>query len=153
MRTTYEYYVKAFTEPSLEYIFAYLRVGLFLAVIVGVVWYFFLGEKVKPNVMVSFDEVDRKFTKDKGSEEKSETQGSTTIGTGGDIQEYRSMSLKREMDQKGPYPLTEDENMLTRQAYVKFQALMSKHVWIKFHITQREILENRYGLYQDRNLK
>jgi len=43
--------------------------------------------------------------------------------------------------------LTDDGNMLKRQTFIKFQAIMNKHVWIKYHITQREILENRYGLY------
>jgi len=43
--------------------------------------------------------------------------------------------------------------LLSREAFVKFSALMQKHVWIKYHVTQREVLENRYGLYQDRRMK
>ena len=32
-------------------------------------------------------------------------------------------------------------------------AILGKHIWIKYNIVRKEILENRYGLYQDRDFK
>ena len=57
------------------------------------------------------------------------------------------MSLKKEFNKRGPYALTEDGKMLTKEAYAKVYAIMHKHVWIKFHIVKRELVENRYSLY------
>lgn len=49
--------------------------------------------------------------------------------------------------------MTEDGKTLTKEAYAKVYAIMNKHVWIKFHIVKKELVENRYGLYQDRQMK
>ena len=43
--------------------------------------------------------------------------------------------------------------MFTVEAFARAYAIMTKHIWIKFHITQRELIENRYSLYQDRKMK
>jgi len=53
---TYDYYVKAFTQPSLEYIYAYLRVGTMLAIFALLVWFFCIGDKLKKNEKISFDD-------------------------------------------------------------------------------------------------
>lgn len=63
------------------------------------------------------------------------------------------MSLKREYLKKGPFDYTESGEMLKTEAYAKAMAIMAKHVWIKFNINRKEILENRYSLYQDRAMK
>mmetsp|Transcript_4976 Transcript_4976/g.6628 ORF Transcript_4976/g.6628 Transcript_4976/m.6628 type:complete len:174 (+) Transcript_4976:217-738(+) len=160
MRETYEYYVKAFTEPSFEYIYAYLRLAVLLGCVTWALWFFF-GPDRKPNVMVGLDEVQDKKSDD-FSDEKKKGQGSTTRGdthdttkaeTEGNTTEYRSMSLKREMDRKGPFELTSDQNMLKRDSFIKLSAILQKHVWIKFGVSNRELLDNRYSLYQDRRCK
>lgn len=46
--------------------------------------------------------------------------------------------------------MTDDHKLLTKQSYAKVMAIVSKHVWVKFHINQKDLLENRYSLYQDR---
>ena len=86
----------------------------------------------------------------KGSS-RSETKESTNAAT--EEAEYRTMSLKREMDRKGPYMLTDDYEMLDRSSFVKVIAIMQKHTWIKFHFTYSEHLEGRYSLYQERRMK
>lgn len=63
------------------------------------------------------------------------------------------MSLKKEFNEKGPFKTTQDGSVLTKEAYAKIQAIMQKHVWIKFHIAKRELVEKRFNLYQDRHLK
>lgn len=83
-----------------------------------------------------------------GSSTAKKKGGTTAEST--EVTEYRSMSLKREFNSRGPFALTEDRKMLTKEAYAKVHAIMSKHVWIKYHITKRDLVENRYGLYQDR---
>ena len=43
--------------------------------------------------------------------------------------------------------MTEDGKMLTKEAYAKVYSIIHKHVWIKFHIVKRDLVENRYALY------
>ena len=62
------------------------------------------------------------------------------------------MSLKREYMKKGPFERCDDGSMLTMPAYAKALAIMYKHVWIKFSINRKELIENRYALYQDRKM-
>ena len=101
MRETYDYYVKAFTEPSFDYIFTYLRVLLLLACVLGTIW-FFVGSRIGPNEMVSLDEICAEARKVSQGDDKLEADGSTTKDTTTqdpeEMAEYRSMSLKREMD-------------------------------------------------------
>ena len=52
-----------------------------------------------------------------------------------EVTEYRSMSLKKEFIAKGPIVLTEDQNFMQLHSFAKVQALISKHVWMKFNIT------------------
>ena len=63
------------------------------------------------------------------------------------------MSLKKEFDQKGPFPLTEDGKLLTKESYARAMAIINKHAWLKFHIVKRDLVENRYSLYQERSMK
>jgi hypothetical protein len=60
------------------------------------------------------------------------------------------MSLKKEFNQKGPFAKTKDGTMLNKEAYALIYAITQKHVWIKFHIVKRNLIELRYGHYQDR---
>ena len=47
-----------------------------------------------------------------------------------------------------------DENTaLTQDAYSRYLAALNKNVWVKFHITQAEMIEKRRVLYQDRQFK
>ena len=62
------------------------------------------------------------------------------------------MSLKREYMKKGPFERCDNDSMLTMPAYAKVLAIMYKHVWIKFSINRKELIENRYALYQDRKM-
>jgi len=48
---------------------------------------------------------------------------------------------------KGPFERSEDGSILTMPAFAKATAIMSKHVWIKFSINRKELMENRYSLY------
>ena len=32
-------------------------------------------------------------------------------------------------------------------------ATINKHAWVKFHISHRDVVDNRYSLYQDRQMK
>ena len=117
MQETYELYIKAFTEPSLSlYYGIYIQLIMALAVFGAGIWYFFGGRK-EPNVMVSMDEIDdgkpikkksnKKPNKNKDSSKRSDTKDTTNTAADS-TNEYRKMSLKREMDRKGPYLLTED---------------------------------------------
>lgn len=63
------------------------------------------------------------------------------------------MSLKREFMKKGPFERSENGDMMALDSYAKAMAIMAKHVWIKYSINRKDILENRYGLYQDRRFK
>ena len=63
------------------------------------------------------------------------------------------MSLKKEYDLKRPFTVDEDKQLFTVESFARAYAIMTKHIWIKFHITQRELIENRYSLYQDRKMK
>ena len=70
-----------------------------------------------------------------------------------DVVEYRSMSLKREIDQNGPFELTKDGLMMTRDSYCKVGAIMRKHAMMKFNATAREKVEGRFVVYEDRRFK
>ena len=113
MRESYVYWVKAFTEPSLEYWQAYLKVSILLGLI-AVGLYFFLSPEKQTNVKVSLDEVtdqkpgeasDEKKKSKSGKKKKGDTntQDTTKAETEGGTGEYRTMSLKREIDRKGPF--------------------------------------------------
>ena len=43
--------------------------------------------------------------------------------------------------------------MLDRDSFVKLSAILQKHSMLKFSASNREILDNRYSLYQERRLK
>ena len=161
LRQSYDYWVKAFTEPSFEYIWAYFRVVCVLSVLAFIIWFIFGPEK-KPNLKVGLDgEIDLRSgdisdDKKKKSEGGSTTRGDTRDTTKAETEganEYRSMSLKRELDRKGPFEQTQDESMLKRDSFVKLSAIFQKHVWLKFNTTYRELLDNRYSLYQERRFK
>ena len=157
-----EYY-RAFSEPSSEHIWIYVRVFCFLGGIGYAIWYLFIGSQRKEETYsVNMSDIGGKFvdSDSDGNKRKAgassstvktgETQASTANQKEEEVTEYRSMSLKKEFNKRGPYPLTEDGKMLTKEAYAKVYAIMNKHVWIKFHITKKSLVENRYGLYQDR---
>jgi len=92
----------------LDYISVYLKLALTLGLIVFAFWFFF-GKKEEPGAMVGFDDIglDAKVVNSE-DEKKEKTQGSTTKGdtkdkttaqsTGQEVVEYRSMSLKKEID-------------------------------------------------------
>jgi len=147
-------------EPGSDHIGIYLRILILIACI-AILFYYCGGGKKSNGMVVGLDDVtdasqldksEKKSTKrsSKGSS-RSETKESTNAAN--EEAEYRTMSLKREMDRKGPYLLTEDQNMLQRDSFVKACAIMQKHTWIKFGFTYGELLENRYSLYQDRRMK
>ena len=54
VRLTKEYYTQAFTEPSFDYIFAYIKVAIVLGLITFGLWYQF-GRKQEPNLSINFD--------------------------------------------------------------------------------------------------
>jgi len=107
MRETYEHWQKAFTEPGLDYIFVYIKIALALGLIVFAIWFFY-GKKEEPGAMVGFDDIGLDAKVVNSDDEKKEAQGSTTRGdtkdkttaqsTGQEVLEYRSMSLKKEID-------------------------------------------------------
>ena len=107
MRETYEHWQKAFTEPGLDYMFVYLKLALTLGLIVFAFWFFF-GKKEEPGAMIGFDDIglDAKVVNSedekkeaKSSAKKGDTKDKTTAqSTGQEVVEYRSMSLKKEID-------------------------------------------------------
>lgn len=160
-----DYYFKAFSEPSSEYLGAYLRVLFVLALVGYGTWVFFLRRQQNV-IKVSFKDVDYKCEvedspKEEGGEakkvkknekkerressKKRDTTATTAVET--PTAEYRSMSLKREYIKKGPFDLTDDGLMMKMESFAKAMAIMSKHIWIKYSINRKEIIENRYGLY------
>lgn len=92
----------------MDYISVYLKLALTLGLIVFAFWFFF-GKKEEPGAMVGFDDIglDAKVVNSE-DEKKEKTQVSTTKGdtkdkttaqsTGQEVVEYRSMSLKKEID-------------------------------------------------------
>ena len=42
---------------------------------------------------------------------------------------------------------------MTSESYARYLAILNKHVWIKFHITQSAMIDQRHVLYQDRQMK
>ncbi len=63
------------------------------------------------------------------------------------------MSLKKEIDQNGPFTLTPEGTMMTRDSFCKVSAIMRKHTMLKFYIASSETVENRFTSYEDRNWK
>ena len=49
--------------------------------------------------------------------------------------------------------MSPDEEHFTKEGFARVLAILGKHIWIKYNIVRKEILENRYGLYQDRDFK
>ena len=158
-----EYYL-AFTEPSMDNFWLYVRVCVVLAVFGYAAWYFIFESRRKvDNFKVNLSDIDcgTKVTEAESAEEKKDKKkkagagsstakkGDTKDTTAGNAEptEYRSMSLKKEFNKRGPYAQTGDGKMLTKEAYAKVYAIMNKHVWIKFHIVKKDLVENRYGLY------
>lgn len=154
----------AFTEPSSDHIGIYIKVFIFAAICGYAAWYFLIDSRRQvENFKVNIDDIggdskanDEKVLPTKGDKKAAATgsstakKGDTRDTTGAEVQEYRSMSLKKEFNKRGPYERTQNGQMLTKEAYAKVVAIMQKHVWIKFHIVRRDIVEQRYGLYQDR---
>lgn len=154
------------TEPSLEYGWVYLRCLIIVGCTTYGLWYMILRKK-PATLAVSFDDIDHKCTMaddsppeknsmktENGGSTTPQTREETTIGgkESNEVTEYRSMSLKREYIKKGPFERCENDSMLTMPAYAKALAIMYKHVWIKFSINRKELIENRYTLYQDRQM-
>ena len=110
----------AFTEPSMDHIAIYLKVLVFVSIISAAL-YFYLGGDKEPNVSVGMEDVEDDEKKRDKSEKKSKKRSSkgssrsetkeSTNATKEDA-EYRTMSLKKEMDRKGPYLLSDDYEML-----------------------------------------
>ena len=147
-----KYYV-AFTEPSFEHIWSYIS----LIVIVGVLgWYIkstYLQKKEKNNFMVGLEELGCEMGEAGNSDDpvnsKRDTQGGSTTNAGdtkdttGNDQDikYQTSSLRRDFDANGPYTLNKKGTALTSEAYARYLAILNKNVWIKFHITQRTMIE------------
>ncbi len=114
IRLTKEHYTQAFSEPSFDYILVYIKVAIAMGLIIYALWYCFL-KKDKPNMMVGFDDIGHttKVVDDSDDDRKKENYGSsrsggkardTTASTAKDkakaqdVGEYRSVSLKKEID-------------------------------------------------------
>ena len=52
-----DHHYKAFTEPSGEYVWVYIRVMIVLGVIVWAVRYFFFSQKEELNMMIGMDDI------------------------------------------------------------------------------------------------
>ena len=170
------YYV-AFTEPSLDHIWSYIS----LLIIIGVLgWYIkstYLQKKEKSNFMVGLEELgggnDKKIAAANANDgesvtgsvkrkrEKREKKGDSTKKTGdtrdttGNEPEpkYLTSSLRRDLDDNGPYEMTKNNNALTLDSYARYLAALNKNVWIKFHITSAAMIDKRRELYQDKQMK
>lgn len=167
MQAVADEYYQAFTEPSMDFFWCYIRVFCLVAVIGYAAWYFLIESRREViNMKVNLNDIGCEIkVAEEGSEaeEKPKKKGAkkgagsstakkgdtkdTTAKDAAEPTEYRSMSLKKEFNSRGPYALLEDGTKLTKEAYAKVYAIMNKHVWIKFHIVKRDLVENRYGLY------
>ena len=144
-----------------------------LILVIGVsIWYFCLKAKPDMGQVVDMNDIGI-YTKDtdlsdddkKSGKSKKGVNSSTTAQERGEapsktkgqdmteMAEYRHMSLKKEYDQKRPFALSEERQIFTKEAFARAFAIMTKHVWLKFHITQRQLIETRYSLYQERKMK
>lgn len=144
-----DYYTKAFTEPSLDYIWCYVKVLIVLGIVLWSIRRFF--SKEKPNIMLNMNDLQdgeqdlsTKVKEDRSDDDEKDVDqaGSTTAMSSKKnenyklMTEYRSINLKRDLDfSKGPLKMTDDHKLLTKQSYAKVMAIINKHVWIKFHIS------------------
>ena len=75
MKETMDYYEKAFTEPSFEYIYAYIRIALTLLCVGWVIWFFCLKkhDDKKARVTVNLSDFDDARVKAKASDGESQS--------------------------------------------------------------------------------
>ena len=113
MQALFDEYIKAFTEPSLDFIWHYIRVFCFCAVVGYAAWYLLVESRRQVvNLKVNLSDIgcDTKVG-DEGSsnnEDKKNKGGSSTAKKGDtkdttaqnstEPTEYRSMSLKKEFN-------------------------------------------------------